>query len=55
MASPIENPLTVATIQTWKRVCINKALELNAYTILVGEETVPLSNPKLLANYNERC
>ena len=55
MASTIENPLTTTTVQQWKRICINEALKLNAYTILIGEETAPLSDAKLLANYNDCC
>ena len=41
MSSTVENPLNIFTVQHWKRICINKALELNAYEILMGEETMP--------------
>ena len=54
MSTTIENPLTTTTVQQWKRICINEALKLNAYTILIGEETAPLSDAKLLANYYDR-
>jgi len=55
MSTTIENPLTTTTVQQWKRICINEALKLNAYTILIGEETAPLSDAKLLANSYNRC
>ena len=51
--SPSSNPLNVYTAQQWKRVCINKALELNAYGILMGTESEPTSDAKLKANYQE--
>ncbi|KAJ2911346.1 hypothetical protein MD484_g9068, partial [Candolleomyces efflorescens] len=55
MSSTVENPLNVFTVQTWKRICINKALELNAYEILMGEETQPaVSDMKARSSFNER-
>lgn len=55
MSSTVENPLNIFTVQTWKRVCINKALELNAYEILMGEESQPsISDTKARASFNER-
>ncbi|KAJ2929055.1 hypothetical protein H1R20_g8038, partial [Candolleomyces eurysporus] len=44
MLSPVENPLNVFMVQHWKQVCINKALELNAYEILMGVERMPPSS-----------
>ena len=56
MTSTAENPLNIYTVQHWKRVCINKALELNAYEILTGDESQPsTSDPKARASFNERC
>jgi hypothetical protein len=54
------NPLNTFTVQAWKHNIINKALELNTYNILVGDEAKPpnasmAERIKLQANYNEHC
>ncbi|KAJ2928242.1 hypothetical protein H1R20_g8861, partial [Candolleomyces eurysporus] len=55
MSSTVENPLNVFTVQHWKRVCINKALELNAYEILMGDEQMPSSSDtRIRASFIER-
>lgn len=51
-SSTIANPLSSYTVQDWKRICINKALELCAYSLLTGDEPTPAQNADIRVRHS---